>query len=132
MKNKIAKFLTKGLLLTFICSTVLTIIAVHIFYNEEASGHEGGLIFVLDLYCIAALLVLTICSATVYLNLQEKVRNNSQNLFLSFFSTPLLFILALFAKSTAADIWQVHTIIFFSFLLIHTIHYLKFKKVSFQ
>ena len=132
MKNKIAKVLTKGLIFTFACSSILTIILLHIFYNQEASGHEGGLIIVLDLYGIVASLILTICSATVYLNIKDNIRNNPLNLLLSFFVAPLLFILVFAVNYTKDDIWQVYFIIAASFFLTHTIHYFKFIKMNFQ
>jgi hypothetical protein len=129
MKNKVAKILTKGLLLTFICSSVLTLISIHIFYHKEASDHEGGLIFVLDLYGIVASFILTISSTSVYLNVIEKIRGNRLNSFLSFFTVPLLLLLVFLTSYTKDEIWQVYTIIMVSFFLIHAIHYVRFIKL---
>jgi hypothetical protein len=129
MKNKVVKILTKGLLLTFIRSSVLSIIALHIFYREEASGNEGGLIFILDLYAIVVALILTISSTFAYLNVKEKIRHNRLDSFLTFFAGPIFLLLVFLTSNTKDGILQAYIIFLVSFFLFHTIHYVRFTKL---
>ena len=129
MKNKVVKILTKGLLQTFICSSILSIILLHIIYREEASGHEGGLIFILDLYAIVVAFILTVSSAFVYLNVKEKIRQRRLDSFLSFYAGPIFSLLVFLTSYTKDGIWQVYAIFLVSFFLFHTIHYIRFTKL---
>jgi heme/copper-type cytochrome/quinol oxidase subunit 4 len=108
--------------------TYYFIITCHL--HKEASGHEGGLIIVLDLYGIVASFLLTISCVTVYLNIKDKVRLHPTKKLLSFFLAPVVILLVFLMNYTKDDIWQLYAIIFVCFFLSHFIHYFGFLKLA--
>jgi hypothetical protein len=95
MKNaNIANQLGKNLFLTFIISSFLSFLAIEIMYSKETSSLEGNAgVAILIISSVFWLLMLTISSLTIFLNLSNNVRKNGLYISLSFFVLPLLLTL---------------------------------------
>lgn len=132
-KNQIARQLSKNLLLTFLLGNFLTFINILIFYSKEAGSLEGNSgITIFMLAGIFWTLVLTFSSVTVFLNLNDQVRQNKLFTFLTFFFLPSTVATIVFILSDFQEMWQPFFIMTVSFLLVQTYFYMKFTKTNFD
>lgn len=131
IKRKISISLVKGLLFTFMVSSILSVILLHIIYREEASGHEGGLIIVLDLMAVVALVALCISATTVFFNLNQEIRCNFWLSFASFFALPALIIMVSFLSDWINDLDEVKILVTASFLTTNAVYFFRFRNKKF-
>jgi hypothetical protein len=114
-------------------SSILTFLAIQIYYSKDAGSLEGNQgIFIMILAGIFWTLVLTLCSLTVFFNINDKVRHNRLYSILTFFFAPFLLSTIVFIKSDFQDMWQSFFIMTISFFLTHFYFYYKFINTDFD
>lgn len=132
-KKQITRQLSKNLLLTFLFGSCLMFISILVFYSKEAGSLEGNSgITIFILAGIFWTLVLTLSSVTVFLNLNDQVRQSKLFSFLTFFFLPLTLATIVFILSDFKDLWQPFFIMTVSFLSVQTYFYRRFAKTNFD
>ena len=133
IKKVIAKRLGINLLLTFVFSSFLTFLSIQIYYSKEAGSLEGNQgITIMTLAGIFWTFVLTLCSLTVFFNLNDKVRQNKFISSLTFFLVPILIATIVFIKSDFQDMWQSFFLMTLSFMVTQVYFFIKFSKTNFD
>ena len=132
MRSVIAKRLTKNLFLTLLISSVLSFLGVNAFYADGA-GHleRDQYIFIIEIMNICWTFILTLCSLTVYLNLNANIRSNRVYCMLTFFLLPVLLILVMFSLNGFDDMWEPFAITSGTFVVTHLFFYIRFLKGSY-
>lgn len=126
-----AKALGKNLFLTFIISSVLTFLAIRIYYSKEAGSLEGNQgIFIMILASLFWILILSILSLTVFLNLHDKVRKNLLLSILTFYLLPLIATILFYCTSEIKDMWGSFFILTGFYFFIQTCFFIKFRKID--
>lgn len=131
MRSVIAKQLTKNLFLTFLISSVLTFLGLNTFDADTRGSLEGNqVVFITIVVSICWMLILTLGSLTVYLNLYATIRSNHVYCMLTFFLLPVLLILMMFSMSGSNDLgWFAITN--GAFVITHVFFYMRFRKSNY-
>lgn len=113
-----AKILGKILFLTFIISSVISSLAIRLYYSKEAGSLEGNQgIFIMILASFFWILILSISSLSIFLNLNDKVRNNLLLSILTFYLLPIIATVLFYFTSESQGMWD-------SFFLLTGIYFL--------
>ncbi|MFT3935302.1 MAG: hypothetical protein QM726_16875 [Chitinophagaceae bacterium] len=134
MTKNANKFFGIALLLTFLVSNVLTMLALQVMQRGDGTGLEakqGDFIELLML--VLWTLLLTISSLTIVLNLIKSFRDNFILNFLSFYLGPTLVTLITYFSSQNKNGWLSIFVSSIIFLLVLTFFFVKFlrQKASF-
>jgi cytochrome bd-type quinol oxidase subunit 2 len=134
MMPNISKVLSGILLKTFFLSSLLTVLAYQIIYSRQYQSFEskqGN--FIETIGGVFWTLVLTICSLTIFLNLNEKVRNRPILCILSFFFLPTLVTFIIWTIGDRNSEWLtffINTFIYFLTLSFFYIFFVRQKSSS--
>jgi hypothetical protein len=130
-KRIIAKRLSKGLLFTFLISSVLTFFAIQIYHSKDAGSLEGNQgIFIMILASIFWNLILTISSLTIFLNLYDSIRHKLWISILTYFLLPILVTTLFFITSDFQEMWDSFFIITGLYFLTQTYCFIKFRQTD--
>lgn len=133
MRKRIVKQLTQSLFLTFIFASFLSFLAINIGYAKEAKSLEGSQgVFIMVLVAIVWTFILTFCSLTVLLNLNDKVRRNTLYSSMTFFIVPLLAEVTVYVTNHSQGLDQEFLLMTLPFFLIQTISCIVFVRTNFE
>ena len=130
-KTQLKKRLLKNLLFTFLLSSWLTILSLLVFYSHKIGSLEGnsGIILIV-IAGILWTLVLSLFSATLFLNIIDQVRNRVLLSFLTFYLLPISMAIVVFIVGRLQSLWQPFLIVTLSFVLVQTFFYIKFLNLK--
>lgn len=131
-QGNIIKQLSKGLGLTFLISVLFMFLAVEGFYSltsKSLAGGRGPIVMAIPGFFWT--LILTLFSATVFLNLYPPIRNNAFNCFLSFYLSPFVFSTTVAIDKVAVDVLPDFMIITLPFFFVHSCFFIRFKSAVF-
>lgn len=132
IRKKLVKQLWVGLLLTFLISSCLTLLVVNVAFSKSMTGNEGKqAILIVSIIAVIFIFILTLLSATLFLNLIPGVRNNFLLSFLTYYLLPLSAALIVGFDDDFIDMWVVFLTISVSFFAVHTYFFVRFRKVAF-
>jgi len=129
IRAKMSKFLWSRLLFTFLLSCFFTaIISLILFYGNSDSleGHEA---LTLDVLAgIGWAFLLTICSITVFFNLDPAVAHNRFYNFIAYFFLPLVATVTYAMFNLTGGPWLDYLGMTAPFFAVHTCFYIQFNK----
>ena len=134
MTRNTSKALSSILFKTFLLSSLFTFIAYQIInssHNQNFESKQGD--FIEAMAGIFWILVLTICSLTIYLNLIDRVKNSPILCFLSFFFLPTIVTFIFRLSGDNSSDWftfYINTSIFLLTLLFFFLHFIRQKTTS--
>jgi hypothetical protein len=131
--NNIARYLRKSFLYALLLNPFIAFLSVQIVNSRIASSLEGNqAVFIVSLLGIFCSLILTICSATIFLNVYPSFRKDNIYVFFSYYAVPIIAAMLPWTKTGTADTNMLST--FFAvtipFFALQTFFYLKFLKMA--
>lgn len=131
VQKRLFKILSANLAFTFIASSLVTLITYRILSSRDTSSLEGKQAdFIEAIAGIFWILVLTVSSATVYLNLRDRVRRKIILSFISFFLLPILLTILFRTLGHKDTEWLSFYIATSYYLIGHSISYLMFVRLN--
>ncbi|RFZ82986.1 hypothetical protein DYU05_12590 [Mucilaginibacter terrenus] len=127
MENPVSgKSLAKELLITWLISSVLTIITLAIVFSAESQGLEGGQgLIIMDIAAIFWNLSLTLLASTVFINTKPILRENKHYTFASYYVLPLLASVSIVLNIHDDDVWPSFLSMSIPFFIVHSFFFLR-------
>jgi hypothetical protein len=133
MTENLGAYLRKHWLYAFITNATATFIIVIVVNSPMMGSLEGnGAVSIAATMGIIWSLFLTACSASIFLNLYAKVRNNKIYVFFSYFIPPIIAALLVGASVGSSNALPSFIAVNIPFFVTQTVFCIKFLKVASQ
>ena len=133
MNDNLSAYLRKHWLYAFLINAVVTCITVLVIYSPLTGSLEGnGAVSIVAITGVIWSLFLTACSASIFLNLYARVRNDKIYAFFSYFIPPIIAALLGGANVGSHDMLPLFFTVNIPFFITQTVFYIKFLKVAGQ